>query len=228
MVVEGDGARGEQCPPARHPGPPREIGILEVGEERAVDPGYRVEHLAAEEAEGGAGAEDLDRLGAGCLRAAPEQPLPGDTQLVDLEAGRVDRARPVGELDLRGDRADVAGAGSGSGGEQLGERVGTNEAVVVHEGDPLAARRRDPDAGAPGEPERRIAFDQAQLAGPPPESSAQRRRRIVQDEHELRPALDAGERAVEARQAFLEQRLLAEDDDDRRQAGHTGSGTPGR
>ena len=121
MVVQGDRARGEHTPPAGHPRAPREVRILEVGEEGGVESAERVEHGAAMESQRRARAEDLDRLRLARARRLAESPLPGDAELVDLDPRRVDRVRPRGEPDLRGDRTH-AGITLARG-EQLTKRI---------------------------------------------------------------------------------------------------------
>ena len=85
--------------------------------------------------------------------------------LVDLEAGRVDSPRPR-EEHLRGDRPDALVRLSCS--EQLGESVRRDEAVVVHERDPLAPGNREPFGDTAREPELRRAADDDRTGEPSP------------------------------------------------------------
>ncbi len=63
-------------------------------------------------------------------------------EVVDLEAGGVDDAGPLREQDPGCDRADVVFAGCDS--QHLREGVDIDQAVVVHERDPLAAGEAQP------------------------------------------------------------------------------------
>ena len=215
VVVERDRPRREDAPPAGHACTPRQIRVLEVGEERGVEPADRVEHGASKERQRCTRSEDVDRLGLARARRFAQPALAGDAELVDLDSRRVDRVRPRGEPDLGCDRPDCRVAFAR--GEQLEQRIRIDGAVVVHERYPLALRQGEPRSDPAGEAElcaaghhhdRRLQLLQLLLRGCG---------HVVEYDDQLALAVDARECRRELRHALLEEGRVAERHDDDRE-----------
>ena len=161
VVVADYRARGAQGAPARHPGAPRQVGVLEREEERRIEPAELVEHPPAQQRGAAARPEDLDGLGAVGARGLAEPAVEGDPEAVDPDPGRVDHTRRRREPHLRGDSSDVVRAAPRR--EHVRDAVGLDRGVVVEQQDPIPACA--PQAGADGSGEAAVLGQRDQLRG---------------------------------------------------------------
>ena len=127
--------------PSAHSRPPRDVGVLEIREERLIEAADLVEHPRAVQRRATTDAEHLRRLPLAFVDGSTEQPIGGHAELIDLDSGRVDDARAGSKSQLGRNRPGrVVGSRCR---KQLSKRPPFHRNVVVEQCDPLAARTLD-------------------------------------------------------------------------------------
>ncbi len=136
VAVPHHGAGHEDHGTAGLPAAEREVGVLLVGEELALEASELPVELQRHRHARATGGEHVatDRMATGRL---VERPRPAEAEEVDLVAGRVEVVRPVGETHARGGDAGGAAGRVAQFVRQGAEAAGIDDRVRVDEGDDL-------------------------------------------------------------------------------------------